>query len=197
MESEQNERIQAPIFVVSKQQRTNNFFQMACKGIDPIKRRNIPKYVIRKLINYVLDYTGDAFQKLKTKCNIDKDQYIILVNNFERLKISEKKRLSHSCRKDYTSTINKIILNPRMHLLLNFSLKNTLENYDKEKYLRISKDNLELHQKCITALFNYSESLIASYPPNFADTSMQSQNEHGIDETVELSNILTKSGSPD
>ena len=160
-------------FVTSNNQK-KNFFKDACSYINSKERRNVPKYIVREVIKYVLFYPGRIYKCLTKYYDFGMKEFDNYISRFRKLRNLERNRITHkdakmnnsdlSFKRDYVKIINKFTSDPYTFIMLNEALKGILDKLRKTTYEQIN--NLNVYLETVEALYDKTNSIINIHETN-------------------------------
>ena len=138
----------------------NNFICNACKGQAGVDRKNIPKFLLRKLIAKFIKSPEFFYRELKEKMDIERGDLegfrIILLQSAK----DERYRGLFHKKMDYVKTLNLMSMNPLGISIINILLKDLIKQFNKGKYGKINRNNINSYRKTLELLYSYSQKLI-------------------------------------
>ena len=142
---------------------SDKFYQEGCKGLNGTERKNIPKFIIRELIKYVMYFPKKIYDMVKERFEITIMEFDPVLIQFRDMKQYEATRNDTNKTKDYKNLINRFAKYPIHHVILNASLENTMKKLNQGEIKKIKEANNKIYMNTIEALHRYSCSLLENY----------------------------------
>ena len=129
----------------------DSFIKRACNAGEGALRKNIPKFLIRELLKFLLNYPGRVLEKINKVINIDTIEFNKIIGLCNELMEKEKIRKGEGVKKDYVKLINGLVQNPIYHYIFHLNLESILERFRAKNYGRIGKVNREIYHTTVQA----------------------------------------------
>ena len=98
---------------------SDKFYQEGCKGLNGTERKNIPKFIMRELIKYVMYYPKVIYEKVKERYEITIMNFNSILLQIREMKQYEANRDGTKRTKDYKNIINHFAKHFVFHIILN------------------------------------------------------------------------------
>ena len=132
-----------------------SFFRKVCNSYTGKERRNVPKYIARKLLKFVKDNRDDVRREIDQKIDISQEDFERIYQKFLNIYEQEKIRNSDTrYKKDYVKMIDTIIISFPCLIILNVSLKRSLTNLSNGKCGRIKGDNIKIYKSAMESIYH-------------------------------------------
>ena len=139
---------------------SDNLVILFCERHKGTERRNVPKFIIREYIKFMLNDPKSIYAEISKKVPVDMKEFNQILEMCDELKTNEKVRTPSKVRKDYVKVINGIMKHILYNMTFNLALTNILQRFDQDKYGRISASQKIIYKTTIEELYNASSKLI-------------------------------------
>ena len=129
----------------------------ACKSIEGASRKNVPKFLVRKLLKLIKKNPTEYYEHIGRVFEASENEFKRILKICRDLNLEEK---STQSKKDYAKVINEIMEDIVFHSIFNEVLKKILNDFVIGKFGGIKNINREIYKRTIELLYLYSCNII-------------------------------------
>ena len=137
-----------------------SFIKEACNTIKGSRRKNVNKFLIRKMLRFIQRDKKKYSKYMMEKCSGKEKEFERVFEICRELEYQEKVKESGIIKKDYGRVVNEIIANPPFHLLFNKVLEEVLEEFREKGFGNIVKKNHRIYLMTVELLYKCSSAII-------------------------------------